>query len=78
MAFLVIEVPVGKDDEARWKSLRLAGFLSLFDIKLDIIGVCDPLFVLTQKFIRANCIVLDHGVKLVEELPFLRAIAPQH
>jgi hypothetical protein len=59
------------------KPLSFACFVARFDLQIDIIVFGNSFFVVTQKFVRSNRIVLDDGVKLVEELPIrfhLRAL----
>ncbi len=68
IALLVVVVPIGKDYYARRKSPSFARFLALFDLQIDIVGVRNSLFVVAQKFVCLNRIVLDDGVKFVEEL----------
>ena len=68
IALLVVVVPIGKDSSPRRKPLSFACFLALFDLQIGIVGVGNPLPVIAQKFVRPNRIVLDDGVKLVEEL----------
>jgi hypothetical protein len=68
---LIVAVPIGKDYNARRKSLRFGCLLALSDLEIDSIEVRNPLPVVGQKFECLNHIVLKHGVKLIEELSIL-------
>src|SRR5580700_8780716 len=69
VAVLVAHVPSGQDHHAGRQALLLASLFGVFDIKIHVVQVLGFSVILTLKLVGPRCVVLDHGVKVVEEFP---------
>jgi hypothetical protein len=68
MTVFVGHVPIGEDDDARWKPFPLSSFFRVADFEIDIVRVLQLLAEGALKFVGPFGVVLDDHFKVIEEL----------